>query len=76
MSADISLAQAPRPRGKAWRRRRNVLLVVQALIIVHILHWLVFGRTISPIEPSESVAFFRDGVVNLGLILLVLILIP
>ena len=74
MSADISLPQAPRPRGKAWRRRRNVLLVVQALIIIHILHWVVFGRTISPIEPSESVAFFRDGVVNLGLILLVLML--
>ena len=74
MSSDISLPQAPRPRGKAWRRRRNVLLIVQALIIIHILHWVIFGRTISPIEPSESVAFFRDGVVNLGLILLVLML--
>ena len=54
------------------KRRAWVLLAVQVLILVHVLWWLVFGRTIAPLEPSESMAFAKEGVVNPGLILFAL----
>jgi polyferredoxin len=54
------------------KRRAWVLLAVQVLILVHVLLWLVFGRTIAPLEPSESMAFAKEGIVNPGLILFAL----
>ena len=51
------------------KRRAWVLLAVQVLISLHVAWWLVFGRTIAPLEPSESMAFAKEGVVNPGLIL-------
>ena len=74
---DVSLPQlqpTDRPRGSAWRRRRNVLLVVQGLIFLHIGHWLLTGESVSPIEPSESMAFAREGVINAGFVLFALML--
>lgn len=55
--------------GRMGKRRAWVLLAVQVLILLHVAWWLVFGRTIAPLEPSESMAFAKEGVVNPGLIL-------
>lgn len=55
--------------GRMGKRRAWVLLLVQVLILLHVAWWLVFGRTIAPLEPSESMAFAKEGVVNPGLIL-------
>ncbi|MCK5378275.1 MAG: tetratricopeptide repeat protein [Acidobacteria bacterium] len=52
-----------------WRTR--VLVGVHLLILVHIAHWLISGRTIAGLEPSEAMEFSKHGVINLGLILLV-----
>jgi polyferredoxin/cytochrome c-type biogenesis protein CcmH/NrfG len=59
-------------KSKAGPRRALVLLLVQALIAVHIAHWMAGGKTMSPLEPSESMQFSQASVVNAGLIFFVL----
>ena len=62
-------------RSRNSRRRFTVLVVVQVLMIAHLVLWLVSrrtgwwdGRTLSPVEPSESMEFVKNGVVNAGLV--------
>lgn len=55
-------------RSTAGKRRAYVLGAVHLFMLAHIVHWLWTGKTLSPIEPSESVEFFRYGIVNPGLI--------
>ena len=45
-----------------------MLILVHLVIAAHIAHWLVNGRTLTPVEPSEAMAFTVSGVVNAGLI--------
>lgn len=70
----LSQARPPGAGGgsRMERRRFAVLLVIQALMIVHVIQWLVMGRTISPIEPSESIETIERGVVNIGFIFFVI----
>jgi len=56
------------------RRRAWVLGIIQVLLIAHIIQWLITGRTTTPIEPSESMEFVSDGVINAGLIFFALAL--
>lgn len=58
---------APRP-SRAGRWRALVLLGVHIAIALHVWHWYATGRTLSPLEPSESMAFSQRGIVNAGLI--------
>ncbi len=48
--------------------RAAVLLAVHGVIALHIAHWLTAGSTVTPVEPSEAMAFAKAGVVNAGLI--------
>ncbi|HUR27971.1 MAG TPA: 4Fe-4S binding protein, partial [Planctomycetota bacterium] len=58
-----------RPRNsRSGRWRALVLLLVQAAIALHVAHWYSKGTTLSPLEPSESMAFSKSGVVNAGAI--------
>ncbi len=57
----------PRP-SRAGRWRALVLVLVHVAIALHIWHWTSTGRTLSPLEPSESMAFAQSGIVNAGLI--------
>jgi len=50
-----------------WRRA-GVLIAVHVLIAAHIIQWRITGRTISPIEPSESMYTVRDGAINAGFV--------
>ncbi|MBX7053786.1 MAG: tetratricopeptide repeat protein [Pyrinomonadaceae bacterium] len=54
------------------RWRAAALIGVNLLIVLHIIQWLVMGRTLSPIEPSESMYTLQQGVVNAGFIFFVL----
>jgi polyferredoxin len=61
--------------SKNGKRRAVVLAIVQLLIIGHIVVWLIGkdqgwfgGKTLSPVEPSESMEFAKHGVINAGLI--------
>ncbi|MCI0651644.1 MAG: tetratricopeptide repeat protein [Planctomycetes bacterium] len=55
-------------KSKNSRRRAAVLIAVHVAIAAHIAHWAVTGRTISPIEPSESMYTIELGHVNAGFI--------
>ncbi len=50
------------------RRRAGVLIAVHALFAIHIAHWLTRGRTISPVEPSESMRTLEFGEINAGVL--------
>ncbi|RME40714.1 MAG: tetratricopeptide repeat protein, partial [Planctomycetota bacterium] len=66
---------ATRVRPSRMSRRRAIVLVaVHLLMLLHVLHWVVAGRTISPIEPSETMYTLRDGRLNAGFIFFALAL--
>ena len=54
--------------SKVGRWRALVLLAVHALIALHVAHWMSTGTTLSPLEPSESMEFTREGLLNAGAI--------
>jgi ferredoxin len=58
---------APRP-SRAGRWRALVLVLVHVAIALHIWHWNATGSTLAPLEPSESMAFSQQGIVNAGLV--------
>jgi polyferredoxin/tetratricopeptide (TPR) repeat protein len=55
-------------RSRAGRWRAGVLIAVHLVFAAHVAHWLISGRTMTPVEPSEGMAFARDGVINAGLV--------
>ena len=50
------------------RWRAAVLITIHVAIAIHIAHWLLAGRTVTPVEPSEAMAWSKAGIVNAGLI--------
>ncbi|MDC3379353.1 4Fe-4S binding protein [Planctomycetota bacterium] len=63
-------ASADRWRPGRWRAA--VLIAVHLLVAIHVAHWLASGRTMTPLEPSEAMAYGARGAVNAGLIFFVL----
>ncbi len=61
--------KAIRP-SKMGRRRAIVLGIVQALIVLHVVVWIIGGRgpTLSPVEPSEAMHTLEHGEVNAGFV--------
>ncbi len=66
------LSQVRRSSHGKWRA--TVLVVVHLLIAAHVAHFLLTGRTFSPVEPSESMYTLELGYVNAGLLFLLLAL--
>ncbi|RMG10361.1 MAG: 4Fe-4S binding protein [Planctomycetota bacterium] len=62
--------ERPRPprRARAGRWRALTLLGVHLAFAAHLAHWAWAGETLSPLEPSEAIAFARAGWVNAGLL--------
>ncbi len=65
-----------RPRGVPRPSRRGLwraasLILVHLLVLAHLAHWRVAGRTLTPLEPSEAMQTFELGLVNAGFVLLV-----
>lgn len=60
-----------RTPGRSGKRRAWVLGFVHLLIAGHLIHWWVTGKTLSPIEPSESMYTLENGQVNAGFIFFV-----
>jgi ferredoxin len=54
--------------SRAGKWRAGVLIAIHLVVAAHVAHWLIAGRTMTPVEPSEAMALARDGVVNAGLI--------
>jgi len=55
-------------KSQMGKWRALSLILVHLLIIGHIVHWLLTGRTLSPVEPSETMYALNDGYINAGLI--------
>jgi len=55
-------------KSKRSKWRASVLIGVHVLVAIHVTHYLVAGRTLSPVEPSESMYTLELGYVNAGFI--------
>jgi polyferredoxin len=55
-------------KSKRSKWRAGVLVGVHTLIALHITHYLIAGRSLSPVEPSESMYTLELGYVNCGFI--------
>src|SRR6516162_3075959 len=48
--------------------RGAALILLNLFMIAHIIQWRVMGKTVSPIEPSETMHTLQKGFVNAGFI--------
>jgi tetratricopeptide (TPR) repeat protein/ferredoxin len=55
-------------RSKRGPVRAAVLIGVHAIVALHVTHFLVAKRTLSPVEPSESMYTLELGYVNAGFV--------
>ncbi len=63
--SDIGARQPKSGRGPI---RAGVLIVVHLVILVHITHYWISGRSVSPVEPSEAMYTIELGQLNAGAI--------
>lgn len=54
--------------SKTSKWRAVALVTLTLLMVAHVIQWLLMGKTISPIEPSESMETLQTGAVNAGFI--------
>jgi tetratricopeptide (TPR) repeat protein/ferredoxin len=60
---------APRMRAsKTSRWRAAALILLNLFMIAHLVQWRITGKTVSPIEPSESMQTLQSGAINAGFI--------
>ncbi len=79
-TADSDLPVAGRGKLSHVRKSTNskwraiVLLSVHLLVAAHVTHFLIAGRTLSPVEPSEAMYTLELGQVNAGFLFLIVAL--
>jgi tetratricopeptide (TPR) repeat protein/ferredoxin len=66
--AGVAPAQIGIRKSKTSRWRAAALIALNLFMIAHIIQWRVMGKTISPIEPSETMQTIQGGFVNAGFI--------
>ncbi len=62
----------PRGRGGYGRWRAASLLAVYVLMVVHIVHWRLSGRTLAPVELNEVMYTLEAGIVTAGFVFMTL----
>ena len=69
-NTELPIVQPKAPTGKTGRGkiRAGVLIVVHVVLLLHITHYFLTGRSVSPIEPSESRYTLEFGHLNAGTI--------
>ena len=55
-------------KSRTSRWRAAALILLNLFMIAHIIQWRFMGKTISPIEPSETMHTLQKGFVNAGFI--------
>ena len=55
-------------KSKRSKWRAGVLIGVHTLVAIHLTHYLIAGRSLSPVEPSESMYTLELGYVNCGFV--------
>jgi polyferredoxin/Flp pilus assembly protein TadD len=63
-----SAQQSGIANSKTSRWRAAALITLNVLMIAHFIQWRLTGQTISPIEPSETMATLQRGALNAGFI--------
>ena len=61
MLGDPAVPKGGIRKSKTSRRRAAALITLNLLMIAHVIQWRVMGRTISPIEPSETMYTLQRG---------------
>jgi tetratricopeptide (TPR) repeat protein/ferredoxin len=61
-------ATAGMRKSTTSRWRAAVLIFVNLFMVAHFIQWWIYGQTISPIEPSETMHTLQKGAVNAGFI--------
>src|SRR4029434_8468570 len=51
-------------KSKTSRWRAAALILLNLFMIAHIIQWRLMGKTISPIQPSETMYTLTNGFVN------------
>ena len=62
------LPQSGMRKSKTSRWRAAALLFLNLLMVAHVIQWWITGRTVSPIEPSETMHTLQRGAINAGFI--------
>ena len=55
-------------KSKTSRWRAAALIFVNLFMVAHVIQWRITGRTVSPIEPSETMHTLQRGAINAGFI--------
>ena len=55
-------------KSKTSRWRAAALIFLNLLMVAHVIQWWITGRTVSPIEPSETMHTLQRGAINAGFI--------
>jgi len=55
-------------KSRTSRWRAAVLIALNLFMIAHFIQWWIVGKTISPIEPSETMYTLQNGALNAGFI--------
>ncbi|MEP6788111.1 MAG: 4Fe-4S binding protein, partial [Acidobacteriota bacterium] len=54
--------------SRTSRWRALALITLTLLMVAHVIQWWFMGKTISPIEPSETMYTLQSGAINAGFI--------
>ncbi|HKB15680.1 MAG TPA: 4Fe-4S binding protein, partial [Planctomycetota bacterium] len=60
---------APVRKSRRFRWRVVTWIAVHVIVFLHIAHWKIAGRTLTPLEPSESMQTLELGKLNAGFVL-------
>ena len=55
-------------KSKTSQWRGAALIALNLFMVAHIIQWRLMGKTVSPIEPSETMYTLQNGFVNAGFI--------
>ncbi|MFT7486428.1 MAG: ferredoxin, partial [Candidatus Paceibacteria bacterium] len=69
--ATNTISKTPRP-STVSKWRAVALVLVHVAIIAHVVHWLVAGETLGPVEPSEAITFADNSIISTGLVFFVI----
>jgi len=55
-------------KSTAGRWRAAALIFLNLFMVAHVIQWQIMGKTVSPIEPSETMHTLQRGAINAGFI--------
>jgi polyferredoxin/tetratricopeptide (TPR) repeat protein len=64
----LPTAQSGIRKSTAGRWRAAALIFLNLFMVAHVIQWRIMGKTVSPIEPSETMHTLQRGALNAGFI--------